>query len=350
MKRKAAAILAALVFACGSAYASDLTDITPDREQISTGIDNSNLQVEVEKYIGNTKVTIFTGKLKDYDDGKWTGLDFSKISFAVIYDWDTADDEVIYIIPTENMTVAREDISIKPGKEQEKSDANSVQQGLTDVSDITYDVEYTISGDNMNILYSAENTAAESQTVSLIAALYKNGALQKVISAPLEINDGKSGNITMLLPQTEKEKCSVKMMVWESTGKLRPLGAAKTVNDIEPYLREKTTTVLAASGREFNIYLNAENVIGNNSAVEHIIKYNPQHLEPTDLCGFTYEKELAPGKIENTGITIKSVDTQNGEIIFNFDLPEGRNTGINNIVKFKALSDVFGEEIVYEIQ
>ena len=47
---------------------------------------------------------------------------------------------------------------------------------------------------------------------------------------------------------------------------------------------------------------------------------------------------------------IQSIDTQNGKIIFNFDLPEGRNTGINNIVKFRALSDVSGEEIIYEIQ
>ena len=47
---------------------------------------------------------------------------------------------------------------------------------------------------------------------------------------------------------------------------------------------------------------------------------------------------------------IQSIDTQNGKIIFNFDLPEGRNNGINNIVRFKALSGASGEEIIYEIQ
>ena len=349
MKKKAAAILSALMLTTVSANANSLTDITADRELINSGIDNSELQVKAEKHIGNTITTIFTGKLKDYDNGAWVNLDFSEISFAAIYNWDTAENEVVYLIPVKNMTADGENISIKPNNEHERSDINSAQQDLTDVSDITYDIKYTVSGENMNIMYSMESTAAESQTVSMIAALYKNGALLKVISAPIEINAEGSGSIAMILPQTDKEKCSVKMMVWESTGKIKPLGAAKTTVDIEPYLREKTTVVSAASEQEFNIYLNAENVIGNNSAAEHIIKYNPQNLAITDLCGFTYEKELAPGKIENTGITIKSADTQSGEIIFNFDLPDGRNAGVNNIVKFKALSNVSGEEIIYKI-
>ena len=328
-------------------------EVTVEEKNLIGEIDNSNLEVNVIKQQCDTRTTVFTGKLKDYDNGRWINLDFSEMQFALILDWDTMENEAIYIVPVKSGTAStgKDADEISTDAEPSKSSTQEVNN-MTNVSDITYDVTYTVSNENMNILYSVSNGTNTVQTVNIISALYKNGVLQRVISTPLTVNADTvgSGNIAMILPETGKEECSIKMMAWENMSTIRPLGKSKTVKDIEPYLREKTVVISANDGQEFKLYMNSENVIGNNIEANHIIKFNPQKFEVVDLCGLTYEKELAPCKIENTGITIKSIDAQNGKIIFNFDLPEGRNTGINNIVKFRALSDVSGEEIIYEIQ
>lgn len=230
--------------------------------------------------------------------------------------------------------------------------AESINEIPTNLLSTVYDINYTISGNSMNILYTIENEENIIKTVSIIAVMYKSGVMSQVASKSMILNNNGTGfdTIEMIIPEIDKEYCSVKMMVWENAESLRPIGKSKMIKDIEPYLREKVIIVSKNSGQKFKIYMNSENVIGDNIEADHIIKFNPQKFEVVDLCGLTYEKELAPGKIENTGITIQSIDAQNGKIIFNFDLSEGRNTGINNIVKFRALSDVSGEEIIYEIQ
>lgn len=361
-KRIAAAILAMYMLA-GTVFAETDTltykakmengEITVEEKDLIGDIDNSNLEVNVIKQQGDTRTMVFTGKLKDYDNGRWVNLDFSEIQFALIFDWDTMENEVIYIAPIKSDTTSREKDADEMSSDMEHSKSSTQKvSDMTNLSNITYDVTYTVVNENMNILYSVSNAMNTPQTVNIISVLYKNGVLQHVISTPLTVNADTvgSGNIAMILPETGKEECSVKMMVWESMSTIRPLGESKTVKDIEPYLREKTVVISANNGQEFKLYMNSENVIGNNIEADHIIKFNPHKFEVIDLCGLTYEKELTPGKIDNTGITIQSIDTQNGKIIFNFDLPEGRNTGINNIVKFRALSDVSGEEIIYEIQ
>ena len=362
LKRIAAAILAMYMLA-GTAFAETDTltykakmengEITVEEKDIFAEVDNSNLNVNVIKQQGNTRTTVFTGKLKDYDDGRWINLDFSEIQFALIFDWDTMENEVIYVIPVRSETASVENDADEMSSNMESSESSTQEvSDMTNLSNITYDVTYTVVNENMNILYSVNNAMNTPQTVNIISVLYRNGVLQRVISTPLTVNADTtgSGNIAMILPEMGKEECSVKMMVWENMSTIRPLGKAKTVKDIEPYLREKTVVISANGGQEFKLYMNSENAIGDNIEADHIIKFNPQKFEVVDLCGFTYEKELTAGKIENMGITIQSIDTQNGKIVFSFDLPEGRNTGTNNIVKFRALTDVSDEEITYQIQ
>lgn len=346
MKKRILIIAAALLLSVNSVFAQNSIDtdksVSVSEKSDVFKVDNSDLQVDVFQYTDGNAETIYSGLLGGYAGGKWRYLDFSEVQLWTIVDWNSTEDKYICIIPRRSSDDTFSD------ENQEDNQTNNVEQNNSIA--VTYDVIYTISGRNMNITYSIDNPSNTNQTVNTIAALYKNGILQKVILTPLTLNRGviNSGNISMILPESDAEQCSVKMMVWDSA--LRPLGNAKNVNDVEPYLREKTIAVSEESGKEFNLYMKAENVIGGNTEAEHIIKYNPQKFALVDLCGLTYEKELSPGKIENTGITVKSVDTEHGEIVFNFDLPEGRNTGTNNIVKFKALSGVSEEEIIYKIQ
>lgn len=361
-RRIAASVLAALMLT-GTAFAETDTfsykakvengEVTVEEKNLIGDIDNSNLDVNVIKQQGDTRTNVFTGNLKDYDNGRWINLDFSEIQFALIFDWDTMENEAIYIVPVnpDAASAEKDADEMSSNMEPSKSPPQEVSD-MTNLSNITYDVTYTVLNENMNILYSVNNATSTKQTVNVISALYRNRVLQHVISMPLTVDADSegSGNIAMILPETRKEECSVKMMVWENMGTLRPLGKSKTVKDIDPYLREKTVVISANDGQEFKLYMNSENIIGNNGEAEHIIKFDPQKFALVDLCGFTYEKELTAGKIENTGITIQSIDAENGKIVFNFDLPEGRNTGTNNIVKFRALTDVSDEEITYQIQ
>ena len=101
-QRKAAAILAAIMLA-------PAVSITKSQERMNADVDNSNLQVEVTTQIGNEKITIFTGKLKDYDNGAWVNIDFSGIGFAIIFEWGETLSAPVSITPkrtTENQAAA----------------------------------------------------------------------------------------------------------------------------------------------------------------------------------------------------------------------------------------------------
>lgn len=229
--------------------------------------------------------------------------------------------------------------------------SEKIIQSTSNVENITYDIKYTVENGYMNIVYDVTNGVSREQTVTMIAALYKGDLFQGLQTEPLSIQaQGKQkGYLALKLPETDLDKYKVKMMVWDSFAGMRPLGNAKNVNNIEGGLNEKTIVISSSANNEIKVFMNSESLVKNDNA-EHCIKYNPQKLEPIDLCGFTYEKETDSGAIANTGITIKSVDVANGEIIYTFDMPQSSTTGINNFIKFKALTDLSGEEITYVIQ
>ena len=111
-----------------------------------------------------------------------------------------------------------------------------------------------------------------------------------------------------------------------------------------------TTTDNITTNTEFKIFMNASVIKGGDNEVIHTIEYDTTKVVPTDLCGFTYEKEISATTVENANVVIDSVDTTNGIIKYHFPIVSGRNTGINNVVKFKALSSITDAEIKYTIQ
>ena len=161
--------------------------------------------------------------------------------------------------------------------------------------------------------------------------------------------DSNTDNILLPLSHN-RENYSVKLMVWDGMGTLRPIGNAKLVIDLDDYTREKYMYITSNANVGFNVYMNASAVKGANANAVHTLKYDATKITPVDLCGFTYNKELTAGEISNTNITIQNVDLSAGKIEYKFNLAVGRNTGITNLVKFKTLSDVTDETIVYTIQ
>lgn len=221
---------------------------------------------------------------------------------------------------------------------------------------IEYDVVYTVTTtDNittLNATFTVMNSEIGTEEPLLIAAIYDDGRMVNMQTAQPSIASGATVNevVSIVIPEDKSESYYIKLFAWEGTGSLRPLGKYKTVNDIDPYLREKLIYVTATENSEFKIFMNASTVKGGDGDVVHTIEYDTTNVVPIDLCGFTYEKELSNATVQNTNIVIESVDSENGIIKYKFLNNAGRNTGVNNVIKFKSLISITDSEIKYTIQ
>lgn len=333
-------------------------DIAIKETELIGDIDNSNLLVKVTKVKGDTKSVIYEGVLGGYADGMWSFADFSDIEFLVIFDWESMGNEAIYIVPVKDTTNSASSVSSETANINDLNtikDENTEQVSLkSNTQLIEYDVTYSIISDgslSMNIDYNVYNGGMEADTVTLIAALYENSRLSGIQTQSLSVNalDSNTDNIVLPLPNN-RENYSVQLMVWDGMGTIRPIGNAKQVVDLDNYTREKYMYITSTANVGFNVYMNATTVKGANADAVHTLKYDSTKITPVDLCGFTYNKEFAAGAITNTNITVQNVDLSAGKIEYKFNLEAGRNTGITNMVKFKTLSDVTDETIVYTIQ
>ncbi len=328
------------------------TTLTP--KEINTENDFSDLWVEVTKIAPDgTASHFYSGLFGEYDGGRWINIDFSDNKPLILYDWQTKNSYFVLLAekPEEDNTP----------ENQNADDLNSIrtenaEQVLTISTTqlIEYDVTYSIISDgslSMDIDYNVYNGNSENDTVSLIAALYENGRLSDIKTQSLSVNalESYTDNIVLPIPNNH-EDYTVKLMVLDGMSTLRPIGSAKQVADLDDYTREKYMYITSTANVGFNVYMNATTVKGTNTDAVHTLKYDSTKITPVDLCGFTYNKELTSGEITNTNITVQNADLSAGKIEYKFNLESGRNTGITNLVKFKALSDLTDEVIIYTIQ
>lgn len=327
--------------------------------ELESDVDNSNLIVKVTRVTNDEETVIYEGVLGGYADGMWSFTDFSDIDFLVIFDWESMENEAIYIVPVKETTdstssTASEATAVNTLNTISDENTEQVSTTISTTQLIEYDVTYSIISDgslSMDIDYNVYNGNSENDTVSLIAALYENGRLSDIKTQSLSVNALESNTDSIVLPlPNNREDYTVKLMVWEGMGTLRPIGNAKQVIDLDNYTREKYMYITSNANVGFNVFMNAATVKGANIDAVHTLKYDSSKITPVDLCGFTYNKELTAGEISNTNITIQNADLSAGKIDYKFNLEAGRNTGIINLVKFKTLSDVTDETIVYTIQ
>ncbi len=328
----------------------DSQNISIVETDLDDNVDNSMLPVKVVKQVGEQSTTVYEGLLGGYDNGAWNNTDFSDIACLVLFDWDSMENEAIYIIPTElNLTTSNIQNTTKTNS------TTVVSQSDTEV--IQYDLKYSISNDGTNavmgVTCTMNNSGSESKTPVLLIALYDDGRLVNFKSHDIPVNGNSSSgerSFSFTLPSPNKETYSIKLMAWESLGSIKPLGPVKPIKDLETYAREKYIFITAQENTAFNVFMNSSYSKGDNDVMTHTITYDSQKMTPTDLCGFTFTKELAPVNIEPAGIQITEYDSESGKIVYQFTKPTGRNTGINNIIKFRALTNLTEEEITYEIQ
>ena len=230
-QRKAAAILAAIMLAPAVIYADvPAVSITKSQERMNADVDNSNLQVEVTTQIGNEKITIFTGKLKDYDNGAWVNIDFSGIGFAIIFEWGETLSAPVSITPkrtTENQAAAL------PARRNSAGIINTAD-GLALSSQIKINGVNVgekglriIDNAQMDCLFGLENSTANDRTISVILATYTSGGrLYAVKRVQLPAPAGQNGNARLIYRFDTENEYSARLMFWDSLAGMFPIKTA----------------------------------------------------------------------------------------------------------------------------
>ena len=321
----------------------------------------TDTNVKVVKYENDEEVIVYTGPISQYANGICANMDFTQNAFIVILEWENPD-VVYYVYPVEEASESGSinDISQNINMtdnikgDGEISTVQNVTSTNNNMESIEYDIIYDIVSEEklyINANYNIYNTNDGTKCVSLIAALYDDGKLCDIKIKKLDVEaEGEKADSSGLVLPADREACYVKLMVWDSIGTLKPIGSPKYVKDLDVYSREKYLYITTDTNSEFNIFMNSTLVKGANSEAIHTIKYDSSKIIPVDLCGLTYDKELEAGRVSGTDINICSAELEYGNIQYSFDMSDGRNTGVNNYIKFKSNTELNNEPIIYTIQ
>ena len=182
--------------------------------------------IEVFKYTDNIKETVYSGNLGEYDDGKWAGMNFSDISFSVIFDWDSND--TLYIKPAANDALG---ISGKTARRLSGSIVNynnweiSSQIKLNGIN-IGENGLRIVDKAELNCLFSLANNSAGSRSLSVILATYSGSRLHSLKIASVCAEPEACGNAQILYLFDAKDETSAKLMFWDGLNGMFPLKAA----------------------------------------------------------------------------------------------------------------------------
>jgi len=195
------------------------------------------------------------------------------------------------------------------------------------------------ANDNLFASYSITNTGTASQSVQLILCVYNlDGRLldMAVISDTILSNETKNVEKGLTVG-ADVTGCYAKVFLWDGLSTLRPLHDTLQIGSQDVSVEVATATVDCVLNKEYNLVTTVENMPTNDDG-QYTITYNPSKLELIDLCSLTYKKELTAGVINGTNITIVSVDTTSGKIVFkNPNADAGNVSKVLNSFKFRGL-------------
>ena len=249
--------------------ATDGENISVTETELIGNVDNSNLNVEVIKQIGDETTVIYTGLLGDYDGGIWSMIDFSEIDFLLIFDWNTMEEESIYIRPiigeeTENLKSDKTKIpEIKENNEISVYQNSIIQTGTENAEvniSLLYNNSYSESvllpGEELTAEFEVSNNNTENDIeLSAIVALYDDAG--KFVDMNVEsITVTASGTETFhnrTIVPAESTVTNAKIMIWES------------INSLKPYT---SPVILTLSGTDFfgDDYLLSQTINSKNKA------------------------------------------------------------------------------------
>ena len=202
-------------------------------------IDNSELDVRVVHNSKDGEKIIFTGKLKDYENGKWIHLDFSQVQFWAIFQWEGPSDESRYIIPIENEF--ENGNAIEPPEETDdllsaNSSVNAESSIKCDVN-LMYDGAYServmIKNKQFNVPVKITNTAGNPKSVICFLAEYgeKGELLDSVSSSSFTVEAGKTVETNIIKTFSQQAK-TARIFIWDNET-MQPATGAITLDENE---------------------------------------------------------------------------------------------------------------------
>ena len=267
-----------------TAFAENIKEdeITTAADDDNCNIDNSELDVRVIQQIRDEQTTIFTGKLKDYDNGAWIRLDFSTVQFFAVLDWNDSESKVIYIIPLPSDTEIDNNTDISKPSDETVNETLSNSTALTSQnSDIQCDVNLMYDGaySEKVIIHNRQLTvpikitnkgSTDKNIVCYIAEYDENGVLRNNVSnSTVKVEAGKSiaAQITKVFSSETK---TVKIFAWNSET-LQPITGAISLDETEQDYYANT----AAKAQEYDITYQIKGKINTADDVDYI-KFVPK--------------------------------------------------------------------------
>ena len=230
------------VFASGTKDVSFRANISKDNitveETTITGeFDNSNLQVQVIKKVGEQSTVLYTGRLGDYENGKYSDVDFNSIQILAVIDYNAlfgdAEQEVIYIIPqktqseytkttmqtNKNITTAENTVEL-----QSALTTQTIQTNISLMYNDKYCENVLLPGETLNVPVSITNSGTTPvEIVSYIAEYDLSGRLIDLTQGSV-INAPANQTVTATLSNefSADVACTAKVFIWHKDN-LKPI-------------------------------------------------------------------------------------------------------------------------------
>lgn len=286
-------------------------------------------------------------------------MDFSEIQFAVIFDWNSMEDEAIYIIPVlTNSENDIENISSIENANKTIYQQNVVQTTSGDIKvdiSLLYDNAYSEcflnAGEELTAEVEIKNTNETSSTdVSVMIALYdENSRLIGIQMTSENISANATAELkpTIVVP-ADNTATRAKVMVWNST-------------NMHPYTNALTLTVAGEDffGDNYNLAVNMDNRNTANGMINSESDFDVFEFKALKDGLYTFESYGATDTYAT--LTSKSTPTEviksddNSGADNNFRLSAtlqegnsyylkvaGHNVGKYKIVSNYAIGNVFG--------
>lgn len=268
--------------------ATDGENVSVVETDIRGDVDNSDLQVEVIKQIGEETSIIYSGSLGGYADGMWNTIDFSEIDFLLVLDWDTMEDEALYIRPliteevenleadtTEPVITSNNEIAVYQNSVIQTSTENA-EVNISLLYNNSYSESVLLPGEELTAELEVLNNSTENDIeLSAIISLYDDAGKfvdMNVESITVAANSTGTFNNKTVVP-AESTVTNAKIMIWES------------INSLKPYT---APVILTLSGTDFfgDDYLLSQTINGKNKASGKINGVND-----TDVFSFVPQND-----------------------------------------------------------
>lgn len=291
----------------------------PEKNEISVisneevyDIDGSELDVEVIKQSGDEKTTIFTGKLKDYDNGRWIHLDFSKVQFFFIFEWEGPSDEAVCIIPIKESNItntqkAEHNISSKSLQNKDNVQTNEIYEyGIHDIEVKNANNERVNALKNGVVLSAvtiSKNTDKDT-AATIYAAIYDDGKLKDLKMVPVDLQQSNKSytkyDLNLILGEITP-KTSVKLMVWNGNNLIPYALNLDMFYNFRNYIQ-----VTANQTYTFP-------VLKHNQGSKFKISYDEKMFSVIDLCKDTLIYDVQTGVVSDN---IRIDEISNGSFVF----------------------------------